>query len=438
MRLLLAIILTSACSLGSFAATAGDTTYAVRELDAGPSDKRLEDLDHGHFDRVHPAIAPRALFPEWHAMKKRLEEQYNFSFSLGYSAIYHRSSDTFEGSLAGTRFLRDIYEIYELGPIVPGLQEEAAGGIAEFYGKWTPIRPGTADYGYLGFGIENRHRLGTPITPVSLFLDAGSIWPTATVFGEFDTALLDLYYEQYMHDGRIGFRVGKFIPFAVYDYFSLKNPKVSFNDFAFSLTPAIAWPVWGFGLTGYTKPTENTYINFGMHDINGGAQRGIESFFEDREYFYVVDAGYNTSFDFGKGNIHAMFWHTDKREKGGTPEARGITVAGEQQIGSVLPFLRYAYQDGEAAIAEHFVYGGVGFKEVFGRAEDVIGLAFGWGQPANKELFADNQKSLEAFYRFHLSKELDVTASVTHIIDPPLNLTEDELTMFSIRARFQM
>ncbi len=321
---------------------------------------------------------------------------------------------------------------------MPGLQKEAAGGIAEFYGKWTLIRPGTANYGFIGFGVENRHRLGTPINLQALFLDNGSIWPTGTAFGEFDTGLLDLYYEQYMLDGRLGFRVGKSLPFAIYDYFSLKNPKLSFNDFSFSLTPAVAWATWGMGLTAYVKPTKQTYINFGIHDTNGGPRRGIESFFEEREYFTVVDAGYITSFDFGQGNIHAMFSHTDKREKAGTPEARGITVAGEQQFGSLLPFLRYSYQDGQAAVLEHFVYGGIGFKEVFGRAEDLIGIGLGWGKPANTDLFITNQKSLEAFYRVHLSKEVSVTTGVTYIKDPPLNLTEDEVTVFSVRGRIQM
>lgn len=386
---------------------------------------------------VAAARAPRAIIPEWFAMKERLESQHGLSFSLAYSALYQRSSDTAVGNLEGTRELRELYDYLNLTPPTPGPQKEAAGGIAELYGKWTFVGRGTPDAGFIGFGIENRHRLGTPINPQTLFLDNGSLWPTGTAFGEFDTSLLDLYYEQHLHDGRFGFRVGKFLPFSVYDYFSLKNPKASFNDFAFSLTPAIAWATWGMGATAYFKPTTQTYINAGIHDTNGGPQYGIEPFFREREYFTVIDAGYNTRFDFGNGNIHAMFWNTDARQKAGTPSGRGVTVAGEQQIGNVLPFLRYAYQDGTAAALRHFVYGGVGFKQVFGRADDLIGIGFGWGEPALKDLFVTNQKSVEAFYRFHLSKELAVTAGLTYLKDPPLNLTKDEVTVFSVRARAQ-
>jgi porin len=428
--LLLVLAVSAARADDSHLVDAGDASY-VPAMHLGRHEAKLWALNRS-------ADSARPLLPDWHAMKKRLESQHGLSFSFAYSALYQRSSDTFEGNLAGTRELREIYDFLFLGPPVPGLQKDAAGGIAELYGKWTFVRPGTANSGYIGFGLENRHRLGTPINPQALFLDNGSIWPTGTAFGEFDTALLDLYYEQYLHDGRLGFRIGKFLPFGVYDYFSLKNPKASFNDLAFSLTPAIAWSTWGMGVTAYVKPTEQTYINFGIHDTNGGPQRGIETFFTEREYFTVVDAGYNTDFDFGKGNIHAMFWHSDKREKAGTPEARGITVAGEQEFRGIVPFLRYAYQDGQAAALEHFVYGGVGFRDVFGRTDDLIGVGFGWGEPANKDLFVTNQKSLEAFYRVHLSKEFSVTTGLTYIKDPPLNLTEDELTVFSVRGRFEM
>ncbi len=404
---------------------------------AWPEERRAHlDLNPLNWDQA--AVDPPLLLPGWYTMKEQIEEQYNITFSLAYSALYQRSSEVAEGNLAGTQLLREIYDFLFLGAPVPGLQKKAAGGIAEFYAKWDLVNPETPNYGFIGFGLENRHLLGTLVNPQALFLDIGSIWPTGTAFGQFETAVLDLYYEQYLLDGRLGFRVGKSLPFAIYDYFSLKNPKTSFNDLAFSLTPAIAWATWGMGITAYVKPTKQTYINVGIHDTNGGPRLGIESFFEEREYFTVIDAGYNTTFEFGNGNVHAMYWHTDKRQVAGTPEAQGITIAGEQQIGSLLPFFRYAYQDGQAAVLEHFVYGGVGLKDVFGRAEDLIGIGFGWGEPANKSLFVTDQKSLEAFYRVHLTKELSATAGITYIKDPPLNVTEDEVTVFSIRGRIDL
>lgn len=408
-----------------------------RPLDLSPPPMQLGSKrgDDDYFSR--PAIAAYALVPDWHAMKARLQKEHNFSFTLAYSALYQRSSDTVLGAPGQLEALREIYEYLNLTPPTVGLQNEAAGGILEFSGRWDFIRPNTPNYGRIGFTLENRHRLGTAFNPQTLFLDNGSIWPTGAAFGEFDTGLLELYYEQFFHDGRLGFRVGKFLPFGVYDYFSMKNPKNAYNDLAFSLTPAVAWATWGMGVTAYVKPTEQTYINFGIHDTNGGPQRGIETFFSEKEYFKAIDMGYNTQFDFGNGNIHVLFWDIDARKKAGTKSGRGFTIAGEQAIGSVVPFLRYSHQDGQAAALRHFVSGGIGFKDVFGRADDLIGVGLGWGEPVNKDLFVTNQKSAELFYRINLTKEIAVTAGLTYIKDPPLNLVTDDVTVFSLRGRAQ-
>ena len=101
-------------------------------------------------------------------MKARLAEQHGITFSFAYSALYQRASDTAFGGLAGTR---ELYDFLDLTAPSPGLQNEAAGGIAELYGKWTFIRRGTPNAGHIAYGIENRHRLGTVLNPQTPFLD---------------------------------------------------------------------------------------------------------------------------------------------------------------------------------------------------------------------------------------------------------------------------
>ncbi|MGI9523578.1 MAG: carbohydrate porin [Hyphomicrobiaceae bacterium] len=384
---------------------------------------------------IHLAREPRALLAFWHEDKAGFERDTGISFTLAYSALYQSSSATAAENDAARQALILLYDYLSLVPPAGGLQDEAAGGIFEFSGKWAFVHRGTANEGFIGFDLENRHRIETTLNPQSLFLDNGAFWPTATAFGQFDTALLTLYYKQMMFGGRLGIQVGKYLPFAVYDYFSLKNPKAAFNDLALTVNPAIAWSTWGMGATVFLKPTPETYINAGIHDTNGGPRRGVETFFTEREYFVAVDAGYNTDFSFGKGNIHAMYWHTDARQSAGTPSSYGVTVAAEQDFYNILPFIRYSYQDGQAAAVEHFFAGGVGLKQPFGRAKDVIGIGVAWGVPANRNLFVTNQTSVEAFYRFHLTKELSVSPGITYIRDPPVNLTEDELTLFTVRGR---
>ena len=118
--------------------------------------------------------------------------------------------------------------------------------------------------------------------------------------------------------------------------------------------------------------------------------------------------------------------------------ANGLPKSAEFQflewcIGSIYPKLSPAYRRGYTRAHRELRHAPPRWST---RLLACIGV--GWGQPANKELFITNQKSVEAFYRLHLCKELSVTTGITYIRDPPLNLTEDEVAVFSIRGRFEM
>ena len=412
------------------AAASRDLSQIGRGPTSISNELELVNVEEDGGDSAHPVL------DRWYGFKERLKEQHNFEFGIAYSAIYQRASDTLVGGSRGVRLLSNIYDYLQLSPVPAVPVQDAGGGIVEFQGVWTLIHPNTPNKGFIAFDLEHRHRIASEIPPANLFLDAGSFWPSNAAYSEFDPSLLSLYYEQYLADGRIGFRIGKTIPFAIYDYFSLKNPKRDFSDGSLTLNPAIAWPTWGFGITLLVKPTEQTYILSGIHDLNGGPDRGVESFFELREYFKAVEIGWDTKFSFGDGNAHIFYWHADRRKRQNLPTSQGITVAGEQSIGRWLPFLRYSYSDGGAAALRHLVVGGLGIKEVFGRKDDVLGIGFGWGEPILNELFVD-QKSLEVFYRMQFTKEFSLSGAVQYIKDPPLNLVTDDLTIFSVRGRTQ-
>jgi len=370
----------------------------------------------------------------WYAFKDELKTQHNFDLGVAYTAAYQQASDDFIGGARGIALLNDLYSYLFLSPIPVTPTRDAAGGIFELQGTWTFIRPNTPDKGFLAFDVESRHQLGTEIPPQNLFLEAGAFWPTATGYGEFDLSVVSLYYEQYFADGAVGIRIGKTLPFVIYDYLSLKNPKTDFLDASFTLNPAIGWASFGFGITGIVRPLKPLYILAGIHDLNGGPDRGIETFFTDGEYFKAVEVGWDTNFAFGDGNIHALYWDTDRRSSSDTPPSWGIAIGGEQEFGRLLPFFRYGYSDGGGTPLSQLVAGGIGLKSVLGRKDDVIGLGLSWGQPYLNELYVD-QKAAELYYRFHLTDELALTPSIQYIKDPPLNLDTDELVLVSIRGR---
>ena len=65
-------------------------------------------------------------------------------------------------------------------------ETDAASGLVRVYGQWTGLGRGSPHPGQLVFKGENRHRMGTRITPFDLGFEAGSILPTGTFFNEFN------------------------------------------------------------------------------------------------------------------------------------------------------------------------------------------------------------------------------------------------------------
>ena len=383
---------------------------------------------------VSSTTAAPTVLRQWYAFKDQLKNKHNFEFGIAYTAVQQRASENIIGGARGVALLTDLYDYLDLSPPSVRPTKEAAGGIFEFQGTWTIIQPDGPNRRFIGFSVESRHSLGTEIPPQNLFLDAGAFWPTATAFSEFDLSVVSLYYEQYLADGAVGIRVGKTLPFEIYDYMSLKNPKTDFLNAAFNLNPAIGWASFGFGVVGVVRPVKPLYILAGIHDINGGPDQGIESFFTDKEYFKALEIGWDTKYAFGNGNIHALFWDTDRRTSTNTPSSRGVTVGGEQEFGRLLPFLRYGYSEGGGTPLRHLVAGGFGIKKIFGRPSDIIGVGLSWGQPIADHVFVD-QKAVEVYYRLHLTGGIAITPSIQYIKDPPLNLAKNELYLFSIRGR---
>lgn len=299
-----------------------------------------------------------------------------------------------------------------------------------------PIGRDTKNPGILGFRAEGRYRLGTDVPPQGFGGEIGSVSLTGVGYSDFDFSLTELWWEQHIIEDRVAFRIGKMLPFAIYDYFSLKNPKSGFTNSSFTLNPTIAWPQFGLGAAGIVRPTDEIFVVFGIHDANGRPTlSGFDTFFNDKEYFSVVDIGWDPGYLAGSdnpGDYHLTVWHTDKREKAGRPEGWGITAFAEQRIGRFLPFLRYGYSD-DATLFEHMVATGVGFMNVFGENQNVIGIGLSWGKPTAKRL--DDEYAGEIFYRMQLTPRLAITPNVQLIIDPARNPDEDVIGVFGIRSR---
>jgi hypothetical protein len=159
------------------------STDTASAIGRGPTDVTQELLQDELARTVGAPAAEPGLLEHWYAFKDRLKKNHNFEFGLAYTATYQRASEDIVGGSRGVALLLRLYDYLDLSPPGETPTKEAAGGIFEFQGKWTLIRPNTPNRGFIGFSVESRHKLGTEIPPQNLFLDATAIPACPTPLG---------------------------------------------------------------------------------------------------------------------------------------------------------------------------------------------------------------------------------------------------------------
>ncbi|MEM8678775.1 MAG: carbohydrate porin [Planctomycetota bacterium] len=333
---------------------------------------------------------------------------------------------------AGLQFNIDESMFYQLASSSLG-ERDAASGLFRAFGQWELLGRGTGCPGLLVFKAENRHKLGTAITPFELGFEAGSILPTGTFFNEFSFGVTNLFWKQYFADRRVAFVIGRIDVTDFVDVYAMMNPLTHFINLAFSTNPTIAVPNQGLGVAAGGMLTERLYVQGGFSDANGQpTTAGFNTFFDDAEYFKYVEFGATSSQDrIYLDNIHVTLWHTDARQAVQTPEGWGVAFSAEKFINDKwLPFVRFGYANGDASLMQSTLSTGLGLQR---ENRDVAGIGLSWGQPADGTL--RDQFTSEFFYRFQLTQSLAITPDVQLIADPALNLNTDVLALFGLRLR---
>lgn len=310
------------------------------------------------------------LFKPWYQHKESVYEDCGLQFNIDESMFYQVASES------------------------PG-EHKAASGLVRFYGQWELTGRGSRDPGMLVFKGENRHRMGSRITPFDLGFAAGSIVPTGTFFSEFNYGVTNLFWKQYCCDRQLVFAVGKIDITDFIDVYAMINPLTHFINLAFSTNPTIAVPNQGLGAAAGAMLTDHIYLQGGFSDANGQPTlAGFDTFFDDSEYFSYAEIGVTSSQDrIYLDNIHVTLWNTDARQAAGTPQGSGVAFTAQKFVDDKwLPFLRVGYSDGDAALMQTTFSTGIGVQCA---NRDVAGIGVSWGQPAQGSL--RKQFSSEAF-----------------------------------------
>lgn len=362
---------------------------------------------------VNPLYKSKLLAPI-HEWKKGVAERTGFNWSLDYSALFMGVSDS-------------------LG------EDNASGGMVRFFGFWDLVSRGGVNKGSLNWKIENRHRY-SEIPPSALGFESGYVGIFEPPFSNQNNRLTNLYWKQYFTEGTWAF-VGGFLDVTDFvDVYLLASPWTGFNNFVFSTgSAATDLPndaALGLGAGGMV--TDKFYIQAGISDANSDPTdpiQGFDSVANDSDFFKWIEIGFTPKqeklyFD----NIHLTFWHIDERTNG-NPDGWGLNASWQQWIGDKwLPFIRGGYAEDSGSLLEGSLTVGVGYQPVPMRG--VIGLGFNWGKP-NEISFegADDQYTLELFWRYQLTNELAITPSLQYIKDPALNPEEDSLWAYGLRLR---
>lgn len=291
-------------------------------------------------------------------------------------------------------------------------------------------------------------------------LDTGAFAPSNSMaFG--DESRMDLMQAWYQLDmpvggaggtlGRVEMTVGKIDPFGFFDGNNIADDESEqFLNLAFIHNPLLdAGGDIGVGDDGGSPGLRVAYVS----DVNGGNNFSISG-----GVFGAGDEGANFSdtFDgalmigqaeyagktigsltgayrlYGWSNSNAVNYNTSLSER---HSGWGISVD-QQLAGHVTLFGRIGHSTkGEVLVDRAYTLGAQFDGGLWGREADRIGLATGWLKASDESGLDRTERPTELYYVLQLNDHIHLSPSFQWI-DNPLNApTEDDVTVWSLRAK---
>jgi porin len=353
-----------------------------------------------------------ALLP-WFEWKKKLNEDIGFQYSLAYTATAQKASDSLTG------------------------EDSGASSVFRFSGKWELLNRGQKNKGSLVFSVDNR----TPFNdvPGDISGEVGYIGPTALLFSDLGTVLVDFNWQQYFNDGDSGILAGRYDPSDYINVLGYANPWTSFQNLNILLDSSLAYPDLGLGVGIGHWFDDRWYGVAGFNDANGRIDE-TTPYDNGAEFFKYAELGWSP----GRGqrylkNAHLTLWDVDEREDDGLDAAYGVSLgANWTWDDTYMLFGRIGWSDVDAPNDPQIYENSytVGAIYHFTNRSDLAGAAVNYGEFAAPGL--DSQTTTEIFYRIQLAQNLAITPSVQLLQDPALNDENDRITVYGLRVRLTL
>jgi hypothetical protein len=312
-------------------------------------------------------------------------------------------------------------------------QDYRAYGTFHVY-NWEEDKKGYA--GNIYARVEYRQEMFTKIAPAELASQIGTLFSTTYGFDQHDLALVQLYFEQYVADGKLRLRAGKVDPD---DYFNLGRWADDYRYFMntlFSAFPASNHPSGGLGANAQWYINPELTLTGGLSDVQGKKTHSGFDTIGDLKFIYGIDLTYSPEIGgFGRGNYRLGYEYRDAAEEVGQPEDSSVYFNVDQEImKDVAPFIRLNYGTGNSTGVNWVFSTGIGFDNVFNRPGDAAGIGFGFDTKDDSVVSTrDKEYAIEAFYRFQLTHAMQYTLGGQLIFDPIKAPNDDIVGVFEMR-----
>jgi len=338
---------------------------------------------------------------------KRLESEYNLTIRADYASMFQAADEVQSGDKHGM------------------------SGVLRLYGSWTLVGQGTPDTGNIIAKIEHRHAYSDN-APAALASNTGYIGVNAVGFTDVGAFVAPLYWQQYFNGGHIGIVAGRLDPLDFVDVLGVGSQWTSFQNAATIANLALPLPDLGCGFGGGNTLNDQWFVGFTAHDLNG-SQTNMDCFPEGLELYKQAYISWAPSRSLRMSNeLHLTTWQADSRDSG-QKSGKGVSLSANWLFDDKwMPFVRMGVSDGEAAIMESQLSGGLTYR--FAQNLGELGAAISLQQPAIDDL--DRQTTYDMYFRWQVTQNVAVTPSLQVLHNPALNPEQTNTVLVGLRIRY--
>ncbi len=315
-------------------------------------------------------------------------------------------------------------------------RRRGASGDLDIMGAWTLIGRGTPNTGQLIFSFEERHKFG-PEPASNLRPVLGTLHPPTNGFNDRGAVVRDVYWIQRLLDGKLGFALGRGDTSDFFGAHRMQSLNNSFSNRSMAANTVIPSPGHGLFAGFSVRPVDEFYATVGTANAYGSTTINDMSYLDEGSFFSFGEFGYTPDIEgLGAGAYRVVLWHIDAREERAvSPSDHGFSIIADQRLGERFQvFARYGYaDDGRVTGIRQSGEIGMGIRGLLGSEENMTGLGFAYSEA--RASGAQDEKILECFHRWQLTRHTQFSIGVQGIFDPSNDTDTDSVAVFTTRFR---